>query len=285
MAGVVLVGRGRKIHGLVHGSGEAEVESRAEAGARREQAQAAVGDRAAMAAIVSHELRTPVSAILAGAHVIRDGKSPEHRQETADLIIDAGRLMTGMLNDLLDHSKMEAGAMAMESRDFELGDLMRDTVRFWAAPAADKGLTLDMSGVDSEAVWLRGDPYRLRQIINNLVSNAIKFTPEDGAVHVGLEEAPEGGLTLYVRDNGAGIPSEKLKEVMEPFAQVGDTTSREHGGTGLGLSITRSLAEMHGGSLTLESELGRGTRVAVNLPASRLIPPSQTPKIGTAAIG
>ena len=89
--------------------------------------------RAAMAAIVSHELRTPVSAILAGAHVIRDGKRPEQREETADLIIDAGRLMTGMLNDLLDHSKMEAGAMPLEVRDFELGDFIRDAVRFWAA--------------------------------------------------------------------------------------------------------------------------------------------------------
>jgi signal transduction histidine kinase len=158
LSAILFVGMVLNIYWRVHGSREAEVKSRAEAETRLEQAQAAMADRAAMAAIVSHELRTPVSAILAGAHVIRDGKSPEHRQETADLIIDAGRLMTGMLNDLLDHSKMEAGAMAMESRDFELGDLMRDTVRFWAAPAADKGLTLDMSGVDSESVWLRGDP-------------------------------------------------------------------------------------------------------------------------------
>ena len=121
LSAALFAGMMLNIYWRVYHARQAEVRSRAEAERRLEQAQGAMADRAAMAAIVSHELRTPVSAILAGAHVIRDGKLPEKREETAELIIDAGRLMTGMLNDLLDHSKMEAGAMAIESRDFELG--------------------------------------------------------------------------------------------------------------------------------------------------------------------
>ena len=273
LSAVLFVGMVLNIYWRVHGSREAEVKSRAEAETRLEQAQAAMADRAAMAAIVSHELRTPVSAILAGAHVIRDGESPEHREETADLIIDAGRLMTGMLNDLLDHSKMEAGAMTMESRDFELGDLMRDTVRFWTAPAADKGLTLDMSGVDSEAVWLRGDPYRLRQIINNLVSNAIKFT-STGAIRLEAS-APRGDgkhcLTLTVTDQGAGIAPEAMSRLFTPFAQGSAEVARTYGGTGLGLTVSRDLARLMGGDLTVESTPGQGAAftLCVDLPAGQ----------------
>jgi two-component system, sensor histidine kinase len=273
LSAALFVGMVLNIYWRVHGAREAEVQSRAEAEQRLEQAQAAMADRAAMAAIVSHELRTPVSAILAGAHVIRDGKLQEQRVETAELIIDAGRLMTGMLNDLLDHSKMEAGAMAMESRDFELGDLMRDTARFWAAPAADKGLTLEMSGVDDGAVWLRGDPYRLRQIINNLVSNAIKFTPS-GVIRLEAS-APRGDgkhcLSLTVIDQGAGIAPEAMNRLFTPFAQGSAEVARTYGGTGLGLTVSRELARLMGGDLTVESTPGKGAAftLSVELPTGQ----------------
>ncbi|MFN3837781.1 MAG: ATP-binding protein [Brevundimonas sp.] len=276
LSAALFVGMMLNIYWRVHGSRQAEVQSRAEAERRLEQAQAAMADRAAMAAIVSHELRTPVSAILAGAHVLRGGKLPEQREETADLIIDAGRLMTGMLNDLLDHSKMEAGAMSIESRDFELGDLVRDTARFWAAPAADKGLMLDISGVDGDAVWLRGDPYRLRQIINNLVSNAIKFTP---AGTIGIQvAAPRGDdlhcLSLTVVDQGAGIAPEAMSRLFTPFAQGSAEVARTYGGTGLGLTVSRELARLMGGDLTVEStpEKGAAFTLCVDLPAGEPTP-------------
>lgn len=271
LSAALFVGMMLNIYWRVHGARQAEVQSRDEAEQRLEQAQAAMADRAAMAAIVSHELRTPVSAILAGAHVLRGGKLPEQREETADLIIDAGRLMTGMLNDLLDHSKMEAGAMSIESRDFELGDLVRDTARFWAAPAADKGLTLDISGVDGDAVWLRGDPYRLRQIINNLVSNAIKFTPV-GTIVIQVA-APRGDalhcLSLTVVDQGAGITPEAMSRLFTPFAQGSAEVARTYGGTGLGLTVSRELARLMGGDLTVEStpEKGAAFTLCVDLPA------------------
>lgn len=273
LSAALFVGMMLNIYWRVHGSRQAEVQSRAEAERRLEQAQAAMADRAAMAAIVSHELRTPVSAILAGAHVLRGGELPERREDTADLIIDAGRLMTGMLNDLLDHSKMEAGAMSIESRDFELGDLVRDTARFWAAPAADKGLTLDISGVDGDAVWLRGDPYRLRQIINNLVSNAIKFTPVGT---IGIKVAASRGddlhcLSLTVVDQGAGIAPEAMSRLFTPFAQGSAEVARTYGGTGLGLTVSRELARLMGGDLTVEStpEKGAAFTLCVDLPAGQ----------------
>ncbi|WP_419756283.1 ATP-binding protein [Brevundimonas sp.] len=273
LSAALFAGMMLNIYWRVYHARQAEVRSRAEAERRLEQAQGAMADRAAMAAIVSHELRTPVSAILAGAHVIRDGKLPEKREETAELIIDAGRLMTGMLNDLLDHSKMEAGAMAIESRDFELGELVRDTARFWTAPAAEKGLVLDLAVDHDEAVWLRGDPYRLRQIINNLVSNAIKFTP---AGVIRLEAAaPQGDgqhcLTLTVVDQGAGITPEAMNRLFSPFAQGSAEVARTYGGTGLGLTVSRELARLMGGDLTVKSAPGEGAAftLCVDLPAGQ----------------
>ncbi|QDH72049.1 ATP-binding protein [Brevundimonas sp. M20] len=250
----------------VHAARMAEIAALGEASVRLEQAEAAMADRAAMAAIVSHELRTPVSAILAGAHVIRHGDRPEATPETADLIIDAGRLMTGMLNDLLDHSKIEARAMTLETRDFDLSALLADTARFWSAPAKEKGLTLTAPG-DGEALWLKGDPYRLRQILNNLISNAIKFT-EKGVV--ALEATVEGEgerrtVTLTVRDQGTGIAPEAMSRLFTPFAQGSAEVARTYGGTGLGLVVSRDLARLMGGELTAASVAGEGAAFTLSL--------------------
>ncbi len=277
LASALFAGAILNVYWRVHAARRAEIEALAESERRVEQAQAAMADRAAMAAIVSHELRTPVSAILAGAHVIRDGKRPEQREETADLIIDAGRLMTGMLNDLLDHSKMEAGAMPLEVRDFELGDFIRDAVRFWAAPAAEKGLTLEASGVEGDPVWLRGDPYRLRQVVNNLISNAIKFTPS-GVIRLRAQAPAREGLhclTLTVADQGAGISSDAMTRLFAPFAQGSAEVARTYGGTGLGLTVSRELARLMGGDLTATSVEGQGATftLCVDLPPGTPVAP------------
>lgn len=254
------------VYGRVHAARRAEIEALAEAERRLEQAQAAMADRAAMAAIVSHELRTPVSAILAGAHVIRT--SPERTDETADLIIDAGRLMTGMLDDLLDHSKMEAGAMVLEARDFELGAFVRDAARFWHAPAAEKGLALQAVGPHQDAVWLKGDHFRLRQIVNNLVSNAVKFTSR-GAIRIEVDvSAPDNGmrsLTLTVIDQGRGISPDAMARLFSPFAQGSAEVARTYGGTGLGLTVSRDLARLMGGDLAATSVEGQGAAFTLTL--------------------
>jgi signal transduction histidine kinase/CheY-like chemotaxis protein len=244
----------------VHAARLAEIRALADAETRLEQAEAAMADRAAMAAIVSHELRTPVSAIVASAQVIRDDRIPERTSEAATLILDAGRLMTGMLNDLLDHSKIEARAMTLETRDFDLVAFMDEAGRFWAAPAAEKGLTLTVRG-PGEPLWLKGDPHRLRQIVNNLISNAIKFTPRgDIRLEVETEAAPEGGrrLRLSVRDQGEGIATDAMARLFAPFAQGSTEVARTYGGTGLGLTVSRDLARLMGGDLTAQSVSGEG---------------------------
>lgn len=277
LASALFAGAILNVYWRVHAARRAEIQALAESERRVEQAQAAMADRAAMAAIVSHELRTPVSAILAGAHVLRDGTLPDQREETADLIIDAGRLMTGMLSDLLDHSKMEAGAMPLEARDFELGDFIRDAARFWAAPAAEKGLRLEASGVDGDPVWLRGDPYRLRQVVNNLISNAIKFTPS-GVIRLRAQAPVSEGrrcLTLTVADQGAGISAEAMTRLFSPFAQGSAEVARTYGGTGLGLTVSRELARLMGGDLTATSVEGQGATftLCVDLPPGTPVAP------------
>ena len=267
LASLLFIGSILNVYLRVHAARKAELSAMVEAETRVEQAQTAMADRAAMAAIVSHELRTPVSAILAGARIIRDDSVPAHRQETADLIIDASTLMTRMLNDLLDHSKMEAGAMTLEARDFELSGLIADTRRFWQAQAADKGLTLRIPEAREE-VWLRGDPYRLRQILNNLLSNAIKFTPAGlVTIEVALETLGDTGraLMITVRDDGPGIPPDAMKRLFTPFAQGSSEVARTYGGTGLGLTVSRDLARLMDGDLTAQSMPGAGAAFTVSV--------------------
>lgn len=256
-----------------HAARRAEMLARADAEARLEQAEAAMADRAAMAAIVGHELRTPVSAILAGAQVIRDGADAKAARSAADLIVDAGRLMTGMLNDLLDHSKIQARGMTLETRDFDLRALVAETERFWSARAAEKGLALSARGPD-QPLWLKGDPHRLRQIVNNLISNAIKFTPR-GQVAVEASASPvEGGLRLRltVRDQGQGIAPEAMARLFSPFAQGSAKVARTYGGTGLGLTVSRDLARLMGGDLTAVSVEGQGAAFTLEVTLPEGVP-------------
>ena len=267
LGSILFIGAILNVYGRVHAARAAELGALREAELRVEQAQGAMADRAAMAAIISHELRTPVSAIQAGAQLIRDDAAPAQRQETAELIVDASALMTRMLNDLLDHSKMEAGAMALESRDFDLSGMISDTERFWRAQVADKGLALRAAELEP-GQWLRGDPYRLRQILNNLMSNAIKFTArgeiaiEVAATPVGLGEC---AVVITVRDEGAGIAPEAMDRLFTPFAQGSSEVARTYGGTGLGLKVSRDLARLMGGDLTVDSTPGEGAAFTLSV--------------------
>ncbi len=270
LSSLLFIGAILNVYWRVHAARAAELRALSEAEHRVQQAEAAMADRAAMAAIISHELRTPVSAIQAGAQVIRDDTAPELRLETAELIVDASALMTRMLNDLLDHSKMEAGAMSLERRDFDLAGMISDTERFWRAQAAEKGLTLKAASVTPD-LWLGGDPYRLRQVLNNLLSNAIKFTASGRIdLEVAVQEASADArmVRITVRDQGAGIPADAMDRLFTPFAQGSSEVARTYGGTGLGLKVSRDLARLMGGDLTVESEAGRGAAftLCVTLP-------------------
>lgn len=267
LGSLLFVGAIINVYLRVHAARAAELKALGEAERRVQQAEAAMADRAAMAAIISHELRTPVSAIQAGAQVIRDDTAPDERLETAELILDASALMTRMLNDLLDHSKMEAGAMSLERREFDLAGMISDTERFWRAQAAEKGLTLTATAVEPD-LWLAGDPYRLRQVLNNLLSNAIKFTARgriDLEVAVEMKGAGARALRITVRDQGAGIPAEAMDRLFTPFAQGSSEVARTYGGTGLGLKVSRDLARLMGGDLTVESVAGEGAAFTLNV--------------------
>jgi len=278
----------------MHNDRRAVVAAREEADRRRIQTEEALSERTAMAAIVSHELRTPLSAILAGAHMIRSGAAPAQTQATADLIVDAGHLMTGLLTDMLDQAKIEARAMSLENRDFDALGAIRDATRFWSANARAKGLVLREPPGEQPSAWVRGDPFRLRQILNNLLSNAVKFT-EEGVITLRLLTEPsEDGrvrMTIEVQDNGPGIAEDAMNRLFTPYAQASQETARTYGGTGLGLAVSRQLARLMGGELDARPGDERGAifRLTLDLPAGReqdaprsaAAPESEAPEIGT----
>ncbi|OYX05882.1 MAG: hypothetical protein B7Z12_02275 [Caulobacter vibrioides] len=259
------------IWGRMHADRRALVAARVEADRRRIETEEALSDRTAMAAIVSHELRTPLSAILAGAHLIRAGTAPAQTRATAELIVDAGQLMTGLLTDMLDQAKIEARAMNLEERDFDLLGAVLDAGRFWSANARAKGLTLVEPPTDQAAVWVRGDPFRLRQILNNLLSNAMKFTDE-GAIALRVAVAPLGEdrvtVEIEVQDNGPGIAEDAMNRLFTPYAQASQETARTYGGTGLGLAVSRQLARLMGGELDARPGAPRGAvfRLRLEMP-------------------
>jgi len=230
----------------------------------RGRAEVATAAKTAFVSTVSHELRTPMSAILAGAAALEaraDGPSRGH----AALISDAGGMMRKLLDDLLDLSKIEAGKLDVETIPFEARALVVRTLSFWRAQARDKGVRLRLEGARYLPERLTGDPTRLRQILNNLLSNALKFTDE-GSVTLRVTPATDGDLGFEVLDTGSGMTPEQLSRLFRPFDQGSADRARTHGGTGLGLSISRDLARLMGGDLTAASVAGKGSAFSLALP-------------------
>lgn len=241
----------------------AETAARVEAERKRLDAERIMASRSAFLAAIGHDLRTPISAILTGAAELERGAAESAARAQARLISDAGFMMKGLLDDLLDHAKLEAGHMTVDSVDFDLRDLLNQTVRLWRGPARAKGLKLRVEGAASVPAAVRGDPMRLRQVLNNLISNAMKFTPE-GSITLSLRSWPEepGGhaMLIEVADTGPGMTPDQLARLFTPFDQTAEGVSARHGGTGLGLAISRQFAELMGGRLTARSRPGEGAR-------------------------
>jgi len=238
----------------------AEASARLEAEAKRRDAEQAVESRGAFLATVGHDLRTPISAILAGATELERVGTDSASRSHARLIADAGLMMKALLDDLLDHAKLEAGRMTVEAADFDLRALLAQTVRLWQGPARAKGLKLRVEGAAGLPRLVRGDAMRLRQVLNNLVSNAMKFT-DSGSITLRLSawaEEPTGhAVVIDVADTGPGMTREQVQQLFTPFGQA-EGVSHRYGGTGLGLAISRHLAELMGGRLTARSRLGEG---------------------------
>jgi signal transduction histidine kinase/ActR/RegA family two-component response regulator len=257
------------------GTLRAEAEARREAEALAAQAQAAVAAKSAFVAMVSHELRTPLSGVLAAGSQLRAPKLPPRaRREAVEVVVDAGRFMHALLDDLLDLAKLEAGKMTTECVDFDQGHLVWSLERHWAAAARDAGKPLQLTSAMGLPQRVCGDPTRLRQVLNNLLSNAVKFTGPAGVTWaVDVCDTAEGcALTVRVTDTGPGIAPEQLERLFTPFDQTKTSVARTHGGTGLGLAVSRELARAMGGELRVESRLGRGSTFVLSLPLARGAP-------------
>jgi len=234
----------------------------------RLQAVAASEAKSAFLAMMSHELRTPMNGVLGMAHALKLTNLDERQAAHVDTLIRSGDSLMGILNDILDLSKIEAGRMDLESAPFDLKDLGARVTALWTEAAAAKGIDLHCIQDDTLPAWLLGDAMRVRQILMNLVSNALKFT-EVGEVWITIRPAPEaqgGGVLLEVRDTGIGLSEEQQSGLFEAFAQAEASTARRFGGTGLGLAICRKLAQMMGGEISFESRLGAGSTFRVRLP-------------------
>jgi signal transduction histidine kinase len=249
-----------------------ESAARVEADRKRAEAERIMEGRSAFLAAVGHDLRTPISAILTGSAELERGASDGSARAQARLISDAGLMMKALLDDLLDHAKLEAGHMTVDSADFDLRDLLNQTVRLWRGPARAKGLKLRVEGAASMPASVRGDAMRLRQVLNNLMSNAMKFTGE-GAITLrlrGWENELDGhALLIEIVDTGPGMSQAQMARLFTPFDQTVDGVSARHGGTGLGLAISRHLAELMGGRLTARSRPGEGAVFTLSLTLKR----------------
>ncbi|MFN4296653.1 MAG: ATP-binding protein [Brevundimonas sp.] len=259
---------------------ESEREAQRDSDRRRREAEAAVAGKSAFVATISHDLRTPLSAILAGAHELELRAQDASSRQNAALIGEAGRMMKTLLDHLLDHAKLEAGRLEMEAQTFNLRQLMARTIRLWQREAVEQGLRLRLEGASQTPAWVTGDPTRLRQVLNNLVSNALKFT-QSGDVTVRIrawEQDPDAAaLIIEVIDTGPGMDADQLARLFTPFDQTDSGVSARHGGTGLGLSISRDLAHLMGGRLTARSARGQGAAFTLALTLPRAPAPDGPP--------
>lgn len=232
----------------------------------RAAAEAESAGKTLFLANMSHELRTPLNAVIGFADIMRQrifGPLSDRYAEYADNIHRAGGHLLDLINDVLDVSKIEADRYTLNKERFDARDALSSALAMLRVQADEKGVTLS-STTASQPLMIMADRRAMKQIAVNLLSNAVKFTPAHGTVTANLGVA-DGRLELVVADTGVGIAPEDLPRLGRPFEQVGGVEQRVQG-TGLGLALARSLAELHGGDLTLESTLGEGTAVTVRLP-------------------
>lgn len=252
----------------------------------RSAAEAADAAKTRFLATMSHELRTPLNAIIGFSEMIAQEQSlmlgAAQRKEYAQLINDSGQHLLSVVNGILDMSKMESGNFEISSEPFAPRGALLHCCNLLALKARENGIDL-ITDAPQDLPMMTGDPRAFKQIVLNLVANAIKFTERDGQVTVAAA-ASASQLTLRISDTGVGIAPDDLKRIGAPFFQAGKTYQRRHEGTGLGLSIVKSLVALHLGELTVQSRLGEGTAVTVKLPLVYTPPQVKPPESNIATL-
>jgi signal transduction histidine kinase len=238
---------------------------------------------------MSHELRTPLNAIIGFSEIIMSGvfgtDSVEKNQEYAKDIFDSGQHLLDLINDILDISKIELGSEEPDDVDVEVPQIIA-SVLVLMKERAHKANIMITTDIQQDMPLFSVDERKLKQILINLLSNSIKFTHPGGHVTLSVSCGVGDGFVFAVTDTGIGIAPENIAKALQPFGQIDSDLNRAYAGTGLGLPLAKELAEMHGGTLELQSQLGAGTTVTVCFPASRIVPEARRetgPGVGTDA--
>ena len=247
----------------------------------KEQADAANLAKSAFLANMSHELRTPLNAIIGFSEMMQKEVfgvlgSPKYVEYMGDIHSSARHLLE-IINEVLDMSKIEAGRVDLDEQPVDMQEAIESVIRMMASRAFSGGINI-RSACDPHMPPLHADPRLLRQVLINLVSNAVKFSRRGGDIDIDATLNKDGEMMVTVRDTGIGIPKSKIKRALEPFGQIYDSAhaAKENQGTGLGLPLAKAMVELHGGSLHLDSDAGKGTTVTLSFPARRVLRPTMT---------
>lgn len=245
--------------------------------------------KSAFLASMSHEIRTPLNGILGFAEILSKAPLTDKYRSFASIILNSGKGLLTVINDILDFSKIEAGHLALENFSFSLDNLITDAMALFSHNMSEKGLTLSLHQDPSLPSHLVGDPNRLRQVLFNLLGNAVKFTNQGGEIHLSVTRMEQQGdligIHFTVQDTGIGIAPEDCRKLFQPFVQANTSTARKFGGTGLGLAICSRLVTLMGGEIELESRLGEGSTFGFSLHLPKGLPPKPTAQANQTALG